>query len=203
MPDSQATRAEATRRKLLEAAFGEVFRRGFQATSLADIVDAAGSTKGALFHHFDGKQGLGYAIVDEVLAPILHERWLAPLADADDPIPVLQASFRRHIGEDVTSGHCAYGCPMNNLAQEMSPLDEGFRTRLGAMYATWRQTVAAALDRGQRAGRVRGDVDTRAAATLIVLSQMGIWGTGKHSQDPQLMTDAGEALCAYLDTLRR
>ena len=202
MPDTRTARADATRQKLLEAAFTEVFHSGFQAASLNDIAAAAGTTKGALFHHFDGKQALGYALVDDVLAPILHLRWLAPLAGTDDPITTLQDSFRRHISDDTASGNWVYGCPMNNLTQEMSARDEGLRTRLDAMYATWRAAIAAALARGQATGRVRSDVDVRAAATLIVLSQMGIWGTGKHSRDRQLMTGAGEALCAYLDTLR-
>jgi AcrR family transcriptional regulator len=199
---SQAARTDATRQKLLAATFAEVYRHGFQAASLSAVVGAAGSTKGALFHHFAGKQALGHALVDEVIGPLLLARWLAPLVDADDPIGVLQASFRRYIGEDVASGHWVQGCPMNNLAQEMSPLDEGFRTRLDTLYATWRATVADALARGQRAGTVRGDVDVRAAATLVVLAQQGIWGTGKYSQDAALMSQAGEALCAYLDTLR-
>jgi TetR/AcrR family transcriptional repressor of nem operon len=202
MPASQAERAQGTRTKLLEAAFNEVFRRGYQAASLNDIVVAAGITKGALFHHFDGKQALGYALVDDLLVPIMQQRWLAPIADTDDPITALQNSFRRHIKDDTAAGNWVYGCPMNNLAQEMSSLDDGFRARLDAMYTTWRQTIASALKRGQRAGRVRADVDARSTATLIVLSQIGIWGTGKHSRDAKLMTEAGKAVCVYLDTLR-
>lgn len=202
MTATQAARADATRQKLLGAAFLEFYRHGFQAGSLSAITAGAGATKGALFHHFAGKQALGWAVVDDVVAPLLMQRWLDPLADAEDPIAVLQACFRRWIAADVGSGNWVYGCPMNNLAQEMSPLDEGFRTRLDALYARWRATVADALARGQRAGTVRADVDVRAASTLVVLSQQGIWGTGKYSQDPELMTQAGEALCAYLESLR-
>jgi TetR/AcrR family transcriptional repressor of nem operon len=202
VPTSQAARTEATRRKLLDAAFNEVFHRGYQAASLNDIAAAAGATKGALFHHFDGKQALGYALVDDVLASVLNQRWLAPLAEGEDPITTLQNSFRRHIRDDITSGNLIYGCPMNNLAQEMSPLDEGFRVRFDAMYETWRRTIADALERGQRAGRVLKKVDACAAATLIVVGQIGIWSTAKHSRNAKLMTEAGEAICAALETLR-
>jgi AcrR family transcriptional regulator len=58
---------EATRARILEAAFQEFYHHGFQGGSLNRIADAAGATKGALFHHFDGKNALGYAVVDEVL----------------------------------------------------------------------------------------------------------------------------------------
>ena len=104
MATSQAARTEATRGKLLDATFDEVYHNGFQAASLNNIVAAAGITKGALFHHFESKQSLGYALVDDLLAPILDARWLAPLADTDDPITVLQTSFRRHIRDDIKAG---------------------------------------------------------------------------------------------------
>jgi TetR/AcrR family transcriptional repressor of nem operon len=202
MPRSQAERTDTTRRKLLDAAFTEIFHNGYQAASLNNIVTAAGTTKGALFHHFHSKQALGYALVDDLLAPILDQRWLAPLADTDDPISALKGAFRRHIRDDTASGNVAYGCPMNNLSQEMSPLDEGFRRRFDTMYETWRRTIADALARGQRAGTVRPDVDVRTSATLVVVAQIGVWSTGKHSQNAKLMSAAGEAVCASLDTLR-
>ena len=202
MSVTQAARTDATRRKLLDAAFHEFYRQGFQAGSLTTIVDGAQVTKGALFHHFASKQALGHAVVDEIIAPLLAERWLAPLAGAADPITALQQTFERYVRADVASGAWVFGCPMNNLAQEMSPLDAGFHERLGTLYARWRATVAEALARGQASGVVRPDVDVDAAATLVVLAQIGIWSTGKHSQDSALMTQASDALRAYLDTLR-
>src|SRR5207237_1656094 len=65
---------EATRRKLLEAAFGEFYANGFQGGSLNHIVGAAGATKGALFHHYEPKQALGYAFLAGLNAPprLLH-----------------------------------------------------------------------------------------------------------------------------------
>ena len=57
---SGAVRApQLSRRKILEAAFAEFYANGFQGGSLNHIVEMAGTTKGALFHHFDGKQELG------------------------------------------------------------------------------------------------------------------------------------------------
>src|SRR5262245_15946755 len=110
---------DATRRKILEAAFAEFYRNGFQGGSLNQIVEAAGTTKGALFHHFAGKQELGYAVVDEIIAPILARRWLEPLADASDPLAEMERIFRSLVKEDIKSGNYVQGCPLNNLAQEM------------------------------------------------------------------------------------
>ena len=56
---------DLTRQTLLQAAFQEIYRSGFQAASLRNILSKVGITKGALYHHFGSKQELGYAVVDE------------------------------------------------------------------------------------------------------------------------------------------
>ena len=192
-----------TRHKLLLAAFAEFYRHGFQGGSLSRILDEAGVTKGALFHHFpEGKLQLGHAVVDEVIGPLLRQRWLEPLQAGDDPIAALKQSFRRYVAEDIASGHYVQGCPLNNLAQEMSPLDEGFHARIDALYDAWRAQIADALVSGIAAGKVSPLAAPRDVAALIVAAQMGIYGTGKSSQDKALMTQAAEAICSYLDALQ-
>jgi AcrR family transcriptional regulator len=193
---------DATRNAIVQAAFAEFYKNGFQGGSLNEIVEAAGATKGALFHHFAGKQELGYAVVDEIIAPILEQRWLAPLADSTDPITELKRVFRHFVKEDTGSRTYLQGCPLNNLAQEMSPLDEGFRKRIDALYAAWRKRYSDAIAAGIKAGQVRKDVSPRKVASLLIATQMGIWGTGKSSQNKDLMIDACEALCGYLEDLR-
>ncbi|MEJ7606211.1 MAG: TetR/AcrR family transcriptional regulator [Bryobacteraceae bacterium] len=193
---------ESTRQKLLNAAFAEFYKNGFQGGSLNPIVEAAGTTKGALFHHFASKQELGYAVMDELIEPLLSKRWLEPLELSKDAIGDLKKAFRRFIKEDIESGAWVQGCPLNNLAQEMSPLDEGFRQRIQNLYASWRQACAAALADGVRTGSIKPGVSPRNVAAMVVAAQMGIWGTGKSSQNKQLMIQAGEALCDYLDSLR-
>jgi AcrR family transcriptional regulator len=195
-------RPDVTRQKLLDAAFEDFYRAGFQGGSLSRIVAAAGVTKGALFHHFAGKHALGYAVVDEVIASLMTERWVAALESAADPVSVIQSAFRRYTREDIDSGAWTLGCPLNNLAQEMSPLDVGFRERIDALYGRWRAELTAALSRGMEAGVVRRDTVPGNAAALLVASQMGVWGTGKSSRDAPLMLQACEAVCDYLERLR-
>src|ERR1051326_3859052 len=85
---------EATRRKLLEAAFGEFYANGFQGASLNHIVQSAGATKGALFHHFESKQALGYAVLDELVGPLLLTRWLDPVQASTNPLTEIGRAFR-------------------------------------------------------------------------------------------------------------
>jgi TetR/AcrR family transcriptional repressor of nem operon len=80
---------ERTRERLLQAGFREVYTSGFQSASLDAILAEAGVTKGALYYHFDSKEALGYAVVEEVIAPDLRGTWLRPLQSRKDPIDAL------------------------------------------------------------------------------------------------------------------
>src|SRR5256714_14942906 len=172
---------ENTRQRILDAAFDEFYKNGFQGGSLNRIVDDAGATKGALFHHFEGKKDLGYAVVREVIHPRFKQQWSDPLANSTDPITDLKRIFRQGAKREIASGGLVHGCPLNNLAQEMSPLDEKFRQALEKIYVAWRETVAAAFARGIKAGKVRKDVSPRKVAAVIVA---GPTGTARPGQKP-------------------
>jgi TetR/AcrR family transcriptional repressor of nem operon len=193
---------ESTRGKILQAAFNEFYKNGFQGGSLNRIVDEAGTTKGALFHHFKGKKDLGFAVVREVIHPDFTQQWSDPLADSTDPITDLKRIFRQGAKRAVANGRLVHGCPLNNLAQEMSPLDVKFRKSLENTYVAWRETVAAAFARGIKAGKVRKHVSPRKVAAFIVAAQAGMAGTAKNSQDEALLLQTSQALFDYLDSLK-
>ena len=192
---------DLTRGKLLEAAFHEVHEHGFRAASLDSILSKAGVTKGALYHHFPNKQALGYAIVDEVIGEFMADRLLTPLREGDDPISALQ----RHgleVCEDHAGEACSFGCPLNNLAQEMSGEDEEFRRRVEDVYDRLEAGVAEALRRGQAAGTVRADIDPERIAGFYMAVSSGIMGSAKKSRDPRVLRELVETGNDFLETLR-
>ena len=193
---------ENTRQRILDAAFDEFYKNGFQGGSLNRIVDEAGTTKGAVFHHFKGKNDLGYAVVEEIIFSDIKERWLDPLADSVDPIAALKKTMRQFAREEDTNGRLIQGCPLNNLAQEMAPLDEGFRRRLEKIYSAWREALEAAFARGIKAGTVRKGISPPRVAALVVAALEGIMGTAKNAQSEELLTKAGQGLFDYLDSLK-
>ena len=193
---------ENTRQRILDAAFDEFYKNGFQGGSLNRIVDEARTTKGAVFHHFKGKKDLGYAVVREVIHPRFKQQWSDPLANSTDPITDLKRIFRQGAKREIANGGLVHGCPLNNLAQEMSPLDEKFRQSLEKIYVAWRETMAAAFDRGIKAGKVRKDVSPPKVAAFIVAAQAGMAGTAKNTQDEALLLQTSHALFDYLDSLK-
>src|SRR6202140_762923 len=86
---------ERTRERLLQAASREVYRSGFQSASLDTILAVAGVTKGALYYHFDSKEALGHAVVDEVIAADVRAKWVRPLQSGKDPIDALIGAVQR------------------------------------------------------------------------------------------------------------
>jgi TetR/AcrR family transcriptional regulator, transcriptional repressor for nem operon len=192
---------DLTRENLLQAAFWEIYRNGFRAADLDTILARAGVTKGALYHHFESKMALGQAVIDEVIRNWILERWLRPLERAEDPIQAMTEILLGIEAEDLAR-MCEFGCPLNNLAQEMSPVEEGFRERVYKIYRLWRTGMAQALHRGQENGYVRADVDPEKAGTFIVGALEGGVGMAKNARDPELLRACGESLIGYLSSLR-
>jgi TetR/AcrR family transcriptional repressor of nem operon len=192
---------DVTRDKLLQAAFEEIYRRGFQAASLDTILAKAGVTKGALYHHFPDKASLGYAVVDEVVKGLLLERWGVLEPPSGDPVTTLQRTLRRRAAS-LTPREVELGCPLNNLAQEMSPLDQRFRRGVNATFDIWTGAVAKDLERGQADGVVRRDVDAQKIAAFVVASIEGSLGLAKGAQSATMLRSNLEVLSSFLESLR-
>jgi len=190
---------ERTRERLLDAASLDIYRSGFQSASLDTILASTGVTKGALYYHFKNKEGLGYDVVEEVIAPNVHGKWVRPLQSVKDPIDALIGAVQRIPvqPEDVRGG-----CQLNNLAQEMSPLDAGFRKRLETIFDAWREAVASVLREGQAHGSVRRDVDATDAAGLLIAMVEGYGSLAKNAQDPKVMKAGIKNIVDWLKSLR-
>jgi AcrR family transcriptional regulator len=193
-----AKQPDVTRDKILEAAFNEIHRYGFQAASLTSILASTGLTKGALYHHFPAKHDLGLAVVDEVIERILAETIFFPLRDSPHPIKTLQEILRsKRSKPDVIE----LGCPLNNLMQEMSPLDEQFRQRLNALMQRWQDTLADALRRAQKQGQVRKEINCKMTALFIISAWEGCVGIAKNMQSAKTYQQCFDQLIEYVSSL--
>ena len=189
-----------TRKRLIDAAFSEIHRHGFQPTGLDAILARAKLTKGAVYHHFKNKTELGYVVFDEVIVPWVRERWITPVQEADDPLRELIArvkSVPKRTGREL-----ARGCPLNNLIQEASGLDAGFRDRMNAFLDQWRSQLAADLRRGQRDGYVRADVRPTETAAFLIAALEGLVGIAKPASDAKAIKQTVGGFVGFLQSLR-
>ncbi len=192
---------ERTRERLLQAAFREVYRYGFQGAGIDTILAGTNVTKGALYYHFESKDALGYAIIEEIVAKLTRDRWMLPLQRSKDrdPIDSLIGIVRAipHRPRDVKSG-----CPLVNLAQEMSQLDEQFRKRLERIFHAWQEGIAMALRRGQSQGTVRRDLVPEETASFLIAMVEGYEVLAKNAQDAKVWNVGIRNIVGWLRSLR-
>src|SRR6516164_6886227 len=190
---------ERTRERLLQAGYREVYRTGFQSASIDTILAATNVTKGALYYHFDSKEDLGYAIVEEIVAKLPQDNWLRPLQQGKNPIDALIGIVR---ATSVRPADVKGGCPLVNLAQEMSPLDEQFRKRLETIFHAWQEGIATALRRGQSQGTIRRDLVPEETASFLIAMVEGYQVLAKNAQDAKVWSVGIRNIVAWLKSLR-
>ena len=190
-----------TRQRLLQAAFREVSKSGFQSAGLETILASTQVTKGALYHHFESKEALGHAVIEEIVAEITRDRWLLPLQRSADKDPidslidVVRAIPARP--KDVKGG-----CPLLNLSQEMSQLDEQFRRRLQRIFHAWQEAIAVVLRRGQHQGTVRRDLVPEQTASFLIAMVEGYEVLAKNAQDVKVWNTGVRNIVSWLRSLR-
>ncbi len=192
---------ERTRQRLLQAAFREVYRYGFQSAGIDTILAATDVTKGALYYHFESKEALGYAIIEEIVATFPRDRWLLPLQRSKDKDPI-NALIGIVQAIPARPSDLKAGCPLVNLAQEMSQLDGQFRKRLERIFHAWQEGIAMALRRGQHQGTVRRDLVPEETASFLIAMVEGYEVLAKNAQDAKVWNMGIRNIVSWLSSLR-
>lgn len=192
---------DATRERILRAAGDEILRSGYRSASLETILQGAGVTKGALYHHFANKKALAFAVIDEVYWPRMMALWMDPLDDADDPIEVMLARLAE-VGQEPSGEVLRNGCPLNNLSQEMSSVDEEFRRKLSGYFEEWKMRIADTVRRAIEKGSIRPDVDPEMVALFVLGAVEGAVGLAKNARSDAPLRACCEGLEQYLSSLR-
>lgn len=194
-------KAAATRLTILQKAFELIYVKGYQTTSIDDILATTQVTKGAFYYHFKNKDEMGIAILNELLRPRLTESFIQPLLNVKDPLDAIYGLMHNLLMENDFL-KVEYGCPASNLTQEMAPWNTEFTQALLNITRDWETAMEAAIEKGREKGFVQQSVNAR-QLTLFVLS--GYWGIRnlakiENSKTPYLLYL--KELKSYLDTLR-
>ncbi len=159
-----------TRRKIVFAAMELFADKGFQSTSIADILSRTQLHSGSLYHFFPGKQDLLAAVL-EAYRDGIEEMLLEPLWRAvDDPVERIFALLGGYRAMLVTSD-CTYGCPIGSLALELHEPDPGIRHLLAVNFGNWVSAIERCLDAAPE--RLPRGTDRRALAELVLTVMEG------------------------------
>jgi AcrR family transcriptional regulator len=186
------------RNRVLDVAALAFQARGFGATSTHDIVREAGVTGGALHHHFPTKKALALAVIGERVASELGETWVARVGDAPSAAEGIISAFNVVI-EALDAQGSVSGCPLGNLALELSLADEDLRAALAGEYGKWQGAIADKLrfDLAQgRAGFAASDPD--AFASVVVAMFSGAMAIAKAEQKSSALAACAAHLAAIM-----
>lgn len=194
-------KADSTRDKILHAAFQEMHKHGYQGMRVDQVLKNTGFKKGALYHHFASKQMLAYAVLEELIQKRIEDIWIAPLKNCTNPLECIEHLV---FGLDtVWSDKFFYqGCPLNNLAQEMSPIDEGFRERIETFFQYWQDTLSSRLKNGQQQQLVANEINTDDCALFIIASIEGTLSMTKNHRNKAVFHSCCRELNRYLNGLK-
>src|SRR5262245_29658481 len=186
-----------TREAILEAATELMHLKGYQATALDDVLRESGVGKGNFYYHFKSKEDLGYAILDQIIASFL-ERTLDPCFSPSGSRLVQIRCFLVRVLEIQRERNCVGGCPLGNLASELSDVHEGFRARLSGVFSAWGERLTAVLGEAQASGSVRPECRPEAVSQFLVASLEGAILMTKLTKDIAVMERCVEELKRYL-----
>ena len=161
---------EDTKDRLAMSAMSLFAEKGYESTSIADILKAAGANSGSLYHFFPTKQDLLLEVLrryrDGIGPMLLQPAW----AGIEDPIERVFALLAAYRGM-LSSTDCTYGCPIGSLALELHEPDPPVRELIAVNFDGW---VAAIQQCFAEAGtRLPRDVDRHALAIFTLTTMEG------------------------------
>jgi TetR/AcrR family transcriptional repressor of nem operon len=138
------------REKIVFAAMDLFWAKGYNSTSVADILSRTQLNSGSLYHAFPGKQDILVAVLeayrDGIYPMLIDPAWQG----VDDPVERIFALLARYRGMIVDT-ECTYGCPIGSLALELHEADPAIRDLLAANFAAWTGAIERCLaDAGDR-----------------------------------------------------
>lgn len=195
-------RPSDAREKLLEAAGRLISERGYTAVGVNEICLEAGVKKGSFYHFFDSKRDLVIAVIEgywDYMALGLEQT----LGAEGSPLARLERFFSANAseackGRDAAGQVC--GCPLGNLALELSTQDEVLRDHLRSVFDRWTSRLASVLEEATAAGELTID-DPEAAAADIVAFLEGRALFSKLKNDPEALAGVAPRVLAYLKAL--
>lgn len=190
---------EGLRTRVLDATAGLFQTRGYHATGMRDVMQAGGISSGALHHHFPTKDALALAVITERVAPVVRESWIDPVRTAASVSEGVRQVFASIISGIEQRGSVS-GCPLNNLAMELSFSHPRIRASLQGIFQEWQRALAARIAETKRGARL----DRRkraAAAAFIIATYSGAMNLAKATQSASPLRDALANLSGWLQEL--
>lgn len=163
-------RGEKTRQKILDEATLVFNRKGFGATTINDLLEATGTTKGNLYFHFSGKEAVGLEVLKREQESFYQ--FLNTALEAKTPGEGLDNFFIKAVDKHHQNGFVG-GCLFGNIALETSDTYPAFAALVQAVFAEWIAKLERNISAAQASGEIRADLSAGELAELVVATIEG------------------------------
>jgi TetR/AcrR family transcriptional repressor of nem operon len=194
-------KSEATRLSILQKSFELIYEKGYQTTSIDDILATTQVTKGAFYYHFKTKDEMGLAIINELLKPSFASTFMKPLNASGDPVKVIYDMMYSILMKNGFM-KVEHGCPAANFTQEMAPWHNDFTKALNELSDEWKNAIVQCIKNGKKAGSIRADVKPEQVAVFIMSGYWGIRNVGKLNNSKAVYLIWLKQLKDYLHSLQ-
>ena len=192
-------KSEVTRLVILQKAFELIYAKGYQTTSIDDILATTQVTKGAFYYHFKNKDEMGMAIIHELMKPSLTNSFVELQKDPN-PLNAIY-NLMHHLLMENTFLKVEYGCPASNFAQEMTPWNADFKDALNEITQQWIKMITAIIEKGKKSGLVSKEVHGKQVAIFVMSGYWGIRNFGKLENSKKVYVLYLKQLKEYLNAL--
>lgn len=189
---------------LIDITFDMLYRKGYCATALMDILEKAEMTKGAMYYHFKNKNDLVLSSMTFYLEFMLNSHWVEPLAQSEQPLVTIVEQINKlyYLYESdegfVTVKH---GCPLNNFIQDMSNKEEEFFKYLQSVYNRWQESFSLALFKAQNLKQAKTTFNPKEQALFMVSAIEGSICSAKANNDLNTLRVSFNVLNDYINSL--
>lgn len=182
----------------LQAALELFWRRGYEATSMSDLVEHLGIGRASIYATFGNKHELYLKALDRY-QQTCDPQLLRELSRPGPALPAVRAVVRRFAAESAADERRLTGCFVVNTATELAPHDTAACRRVEHSWDQLETLLHSALLRAQAQGELDAGRDPRALARMLLVLMQGLRVVGKASADPARVRDAAEQALALLD----
>jgi TetR/AcrR family transcriptional repressor of nem operon len=194
-----ARRDPSNREKILEAAAALFHRRGFNGTSLDDILEASGVCRSNFYYHFKSKEDLGLEVLRQQARRFEAACITGILENGGLTVRGRLERLYQMVAERQRADEYRCGCPFGNLAAELGGMHPEFRRQLSEFFARWEECVERCLREGMARGEFRADLEPRSAATALVSQIEGAILLMKAYRHPRPIEAGGQAMLKLLE----
>lgn len=186
-----------TRKNLIDSAFSEIYSNGYQGASLTTILKNAKVHKGSMYHFFENKKDMALVCIKEKIYERFVQRYSLILALESGYLEAFINGLK-----DTSQRDFNKGCPIANIVQEMSNIDEDFKVLMEEIYQSFRKNIKDILDISIQKNEMK-ECDTTKLALYIASTLEGAILSAKATGNIQDYVDVVDILSSYIMSFKK